>query len=72
MLVIGDLVMPKPHKHSNSWANCFGLITDTRPSYNDTTEYRIVWTDQKTGHQFHSWSYGYGIQRLRAVKWWEK
>jgi len=63
---VGDLVM---HGHISDH---YGLVLETRPSYNETTEYRILWTSQEDGVQWEDWHYCTCISPYRKLKWWEK
>ena len=63
---VGDLVMGKGlYKH-------YGIVLETRPSYNETTEYRILWTSQEDGSQWDDWHYDTCLSLYRKLKWWEK
>ena len=63
---IGDLVMHV------LISDRYGLVLETRPSYNETTEYRILWTSQEDDVQWEDWHYDYCIKPYRKLKWWEK
>ena len=63
---IGDLVM------TGYWKSHYGLVIETRPSYNHTTEYHILWTNQKDGSQWKDWHYYTCIKPYKKLKWWEK
>jgi hypothetical protein len=62
----GDLVV---HGHLKDY---YGLILETRPSYNNTTEYRILWTSKEDGLHWEDWHYCTCIKPYRKLKWWEK
>ena len=63
---IGDLVMHV------LISDRYGLVLETRPSYNETTEYRILWTSQEDDVQWEDWHYHTCINPYRKLKWWEK